>query len=877
MKQFSLGVLLGVLSTFSATAQSDAPGQDEDLAPILQASPEHGLPGTVPGTERWIVHFKKRSFDLTAFRQAVRDGADAQTVRRIIEGYEEKVISEQRPFELALEKIGGSMLTQWWLVNACLVQLPFARLSDLRALPGIAFVQPEELHEIVIKKATNAQNHNSDYVNQSLKSVGLGVTAAIMDTGQDEDVGGSGRPHKTYFVNGDPQNKTGGGIGGSRLLVNRRIGALGPDDPHGHGTGVASIAAGANWGMSAADNGHAPMAGIAGYAIANRVSGGSSSNSTMASAWQKMASDKVQYNIVAANLSYGGSPNPLDIAQKALDSAVLNADIMVCVAAGNSRSSTRGSQSAVNGLAVGAVSADSHRVASFSSRGFLYGDSQRFYPDIAACGVRTVMARRDNESGTYVGSGTSMASPQVCGAATVLRGKFSKLTALETKAILLASTLDISEQNPSAPYNSRNAYGMGYLRDDRAFALASASQFGTAKLDTKNKVWTQKISVKAKKTYAIAIAWHRSNLSSTQWSDLALDVLDGQSVIASSDTPRNLYEMLRVYTKSATQLTLRVRAKSFGSTQQDFSFAWMEAPNSKQPGSFVTFGKGCAGSGLRPSKCASLNETSSLRGNRGYPNITYLLEFRPQSNLELSGFRLKMKSRGQGTLTLPTYLYSSTQSGQPDKMLASGTMSVGTSSKHYATTLNKTVKLAAKQLYFIGFRNHSSTITVGTAWGGSIVPYWRNNGSGGSWIRFTTRSWSYIIDCKGGPGAVPQIASSALPEIGRSYDLKLSFAASQIPVLAWTGFSDSSYNTLPLPFSLSPLGAKGCWLLCSGELLLPTATSAAGVAAVPFVIPNAKDLMGTRYYQQWLLFDNKANSFGLVTSAAASLRLGGRP
>lgn len=244
---------------------------------------------------------------------------------------------------------------------------------------------------------------------------------------------GTTRPHRVYFPNGNPALTTGGGIGGSRLLVNRQIGAQSADDTNGHGTGVASISAGANWGTSGADDGHAPMAGICGYAIAE-LPNGSSYTTTQASGWQQLAADRATYNIVSANMSYSGSPNPLDLAQQAIDSAALNADVLCCVAAGNSGASTTNSCGAANAIAVGALNATTHTVATFSSRGFLSGDSGRFYPDISACGVNTAMALLDNEGGNFVGSGTSMASPQVTGAAAQLRARFPFLTAVQTKA-----------------------------------------------------------------------------------------------------------------------------------------------------------------------------------------------------------------------------------------------------------------------------------------------------------------------------------------------------------------------------------------------------------------------------------------------------------
>src|SRR5262249_31988661 len=168
------------------------------------------------------------------------------------------------------------------------------------------------------------------------------------------------------------------------------------------------------------------------------------------------------------NLSTTGSPDPLSVEQQALDSAALNADIMCCVAAANSgpsAGSTNDSQSAVNGLAAAAIRPDFHGVSSFSSRGPMAGDPQRFYPDISGCGEAIFLPPRDFDPTLFIGDGTSYASPQIAGAATQLRARFPALTAVETKAILLASTLNIAAVNPGL---DRNAFGMGMLRNDRA-------------------------------------------------------------------------------------------------------------------------------------------------------------------------------------------------------------------------------------------------------------------------------------------------------------------------------------------------------------------------------------------------------------------------
>ena len=66
MKWFDAARLSVVTLCFGTLlAQGDLAGPSPALAPVLAGRPDHGLPGAVAGTERWIVHFQKRGFDLS--------------------------------------------------------------------------------------------------------------------------------------------------------------------------------------------------------------------------------------------------------------------------------------------------------------------------------------------------------------------------------------------------------------------------------------------------------------------------------------------------------------------------------------------------------------------------------------------------------------------------------------------------------------------------------------------------------------------------------------------------------------------------------------------------------------------------------------------
>ncbi len=576
------------------------------MLPAQQQQPHDqvGVPvaGARPGTMQYLVTFHARDFDLSQFRAAVLAHRSAGDVATIVADLERKAASHQRAFSEAVERAGGRVLERFWLINGGVIEVDPTALDGLLRQPNVTAIAPNRTTLPLIITATNAANHNSDGANAT-GATGRGVTVAIMDTGLDALSGATGRPHPTFYINGDINNHTGPGIDGSRLLDNVMVGAAPPDNTHPHGTGVASISAGFRWSTAANhDSGHAYDASLVGYSISNVASSGQSSEATMAAAWQRIAAERVKYNIGVANNSYSGvSCNLTDMIQMALDAAAYNADILITVAAGNGGTSTTFSQPTANGLAVAATNPTAKTVASFSARGPLSCDTARSWPDISACGVGTVMALTDNPASQYVGSGTSMAGPQVAGGAALVRGVNPSLNAQETKAILLCTTESIAAQNPTL---NRNAYGQGFLRDDLAVALARVpgSAFTRQMPDT-TTVHRYTLAVTATAAQRVVVSWPRrlgATLSS-QWSNLALTVLDGATVLATSNDPNQLYEVARFNGPASGSVTVEVTASSLeGGQPIAYSVAHTGTLAGYVAGQFNVFGSACAGTAGTP-------------------------------------------------------------------------------------------------------------------------------------------------------------------------------------------------------------------------------------------------------------------------------------
>lgn len=844
----------------SAIAQST----ERSAAPILAGRPEHGLPGAALGSERWIVHFASRSFDLSGFRAAIRAHRPAAEVDAIIAQLEQAVQADQAEFVAAIVALGGKVTNQWWLVNAAAVEIAPAQLDALRRLPNVAFVQPDEERMPAIKTATNGSNHRADAL-QAQGFVGAGVTVAVVDTGQDENVAGTGRPHRTYFVNGDPLNTSGGGIGGSRLLINRQMGALPADDPHGHGTGVASICAGANWATTGADDGHAPMAGIAGYAMSNNTSG-STSLTIMANAWQQVATDRANYTIVASNMSYSASPDPLDISSQAIDSTAFNADVMCCVAGGNTGTSTVVSCSCANGLAVAALDANVHTVAGFSSRGPLSGDPQRTYPDIAGCGVSTVMAARDNEATDYVDSGTSMASPQVTGAATQLRARFPALTTLETKAVLLASAVGLETQNPGL---GRNDFGVGILRNDRAHAIAAAAQLGSGTLTAAAPQQTFAVPVQAGQSYRLSLTWFRQVLGVTTWSNLDLACLDGNgNVIAQSNTPRNLYEVLDVFVPFTGTMTVRVTGTLITNPTEEFAWAWTDAPPVPVHGAATSFGTGCAPIGLEWNAPGPLVAATSAN------EFAYgLVASAPTT---VTGMEIYTQSTGASSATVVACIYLP-NGGQPAASPARvSAVMVGTQPGFYRANFSTPLTIPAGPFYIALDHRFGTVGLSNVASGVTSTCFQRPTLLSGAWAAspLTIRPVFRLLTDSAATGGLPSLTVAGQPTIGQTSTFNLGNGPDNGVMLLGIGYSNSTSSFGNLPLALDLLGAPGCTLLGSAEVLEILLTSPTGTASWPLAVPNLTTLVGLHLYGQGISWAPGANQFGLLFSAGVDFYVG---
>ena len=182
-------------------------------------------------------------------------------------------------------------------------------------------------------------------------------------------------------------------------------------------------------------------------------------------------------------------------------------------------------------------------------------------------------------------------------------------------------------------------------------------------------------------------------------------------------------------------------------------------------------------------------------------------------------------------------------------------------------------KLDHPFLLFQG-RNLCVDLLSETGTGKSISSYWYVDAFSSSWATSSGSTKNFGRGCSFGF----QLRAKLPPLDGEA----------RIHATAWTrgrglfsflmlGESRTSFMGLPLPFDLSPLGAKGCRLSISPRIFLfggKSGVDVRGTVGFSIALPKLSTLVGMKLFAQPLVLDSGAGSLGIRTGSAQEWHLG---
>ncbi len=293
------------------------------------------------------------------------------------------------------------------------------------------FLQGNITPEMVANANWNIKLIKADLAWSKKGITGKGVTIAVVDTGVDCN-------HVML---------QGACVGVANFVPNEPS-----DDLNGHGTHVASIAAGRPVkatvdGQVVYVSGVAPEADVLAVKVLGKDGSGSMTQIIQGLdyviEWHKKHPDEP----IVVSMSLG-SPfgSPRDPMVQKVNQLVFEEHIPVVVAAGNEFIVIDSPGIAEGAITVAAVDRDK-KVASFSGKGPGWNFLKDIKPNIAAPGVKIVAARAGTSNGLIAMSGTSMATPHVSGVVALILQEHGDLTPETVRLILVQTAMPLDSIN----------------------------------------------------------------------------------------------------------------------------------------------------------------------------------------------------------------------------------------------------------------------------------------------------------------------------------------------------------------------------------------------------------------------------------------------
>jgi len=253
----------------------------------------------------------------------------------------------------------------------------------------------------------------------------------------------------------------------------------------------------------------------------------------------------------------------------------------------------------------------------------------------------------------------------------------------------------------------------------------------------------------------------------------------------------------------------------------------------------------------------------------------FALEVRDAGAILVQGFELLTKATTASSVNLTTYLYlvdGNTKNAAPVQIpTRTGSMVVKGAFAWYRTVFTQPLQLQRNQTFFLSYKGDNRILLPmldPESYPTKSVHYWRAPGKTAWQGPFHVGTWAWRVLCSGSAVAPNHYRLGGSATIGQILQLAVSYSNSRLttnPGLLLIGVSKTQWGSVQLPQRLDHIGAPGCSLLVSPDVVWRVSLTN-GRDYWSWQVPNTVSLVGARFYSQCAVDDPSANAAGLAVS-----------
>ena len=301
--------------------------------------------------------------------------------------------------------------------------------------------------------------------------------------------------------------------------------------------------------------------------------------------------------------------------------------------------------------------------------------------------------------------------------------------------------------------------------------------------------------------------------------------------------------------------------------------------SAQAPASYTLYGEGCNGAPL--SHCLTLNDQNPVMTVASLPNeYAYPVVNTTGAAIQIVGFEIYTVSNtginetGNTSILWDVSGAGATVHTSPSATaISTGTITVGGTQGWYSTAVNPPVVVPAGVAFWFHVDAYSRiappqhSTTGGVA--GPVSNWYRRPSNNMVWTRSVSVARQiFRLHCLPETPSVPTLNVDVPPRLGQLSTFAVSGGQPFSLGFFFFGFDGAQWGGLPTPVDLGFLGAPGCGMRTSSDVIMALSLDQTGVGYLALVVPPAPSFAGVTFYNQGSVVVPAANALSMIFSNA---------